>query len=438
MSEKCPYCLKEDIADGAQKCQHCGSWLREEKRADEFEAFRRDVRAEMAQGLEKHQAALSTDLEKHRSHIEKLLGRMQIFAGVIAAVAGAFAIYFTGVTKENITETTRRIEQDASNRVQNAADQAAHKAIESADESVRQHVRSAISERLDSEATQQLIERTIRESVNRSVAVEVDERIQDVRREVDERTEDARAQLDFATKKIDSVRDEAETALAAAQELQTETEQAVASVRGIEASFASAQVLDVSTNRSVLEFQTVRGSGKEGLDVLESLVADRINALTFNVGSNEYWAPIVWKYINVLTEEPQFQWVVLQSSEGRGALGFWDASQLAQALNPPFNQELIEVHGNDMFAIPSEDEIVKWRSFTDALNSGDLDSLSQVEGYHPVAAPVEAQWSNFSALSHMLEVGADQLPVIDAEGALVGFVDRSRLTTRMLVKVASE
>ncbi|WP_116132984.1 hypothetical protein [Tropicimonas sp. IMCC34043] len=437
MALQCPFCRQTDLADDALRCPHCGSWLDPDKQSDAFAAFSRDLRGEVERGLERQQQTLAADLDKHRAHIEKLLGRMQIFAGVIAAVAGGFAIYFTGITKENISQTTARIEQDASKQVQNAATAASLKAIAQADETVRQRVGEAIAERLASPEAQGLIERAIAESVSASVRHEVDRRLEGIQAEIDTRSAAARRELDAATAQIDAVKSAAADAVETARALQASTTAALAGVNQIESNFANARNLDLANDASVIDFQTISGSDKGGLDQLSDLAEARINALTFTLGSHDYWAPVAWKYLDTLDAVPQFEWVVLLAPDGVQALGYWPARQLAAALNPPENDEIAARLGNDPFAIPDDQEMPEWVRFTDMIGAGDLDGLSRIPGYRTITESAATDWTNFQALDRMLQLGVDQLPVLDDNGALIGFADRSRLTTQMLLEIAT-
>ncbi len=425
MAKACPYCRQGDIAEDAVKCQHCGSWLSEAKKLDEYEAFRVDIRKQVGD-----------DLEKHRALIEKLLTRMQIFAGVIAAVAGGFAVYFTGVTKENITQTSTRIEEAASAQVRNAADQATLKAIETVNESVRDRVAGAVRERLDDPATRKLIEDTLAASVTTSVKGEVGARIETIRAEVAGETDAARQTLAALTSEIEGVRDEALVALDKARNLTENTEAAVVAVSSVK-SFAAAEYSQYAApdaDAGGLDFQIIRASGKEGVDQLPELMDRRVNALTFELGSQAYWGPVVWKYVEWLGRNPQFQYVVLVDGS-EAAVGYWPVPVLAAALNPPANGELAGRNA-DLHDLPGEGEIGRWEEFAEAVNRGDFDALRALPGFRSMEGAVRSDWSNYQALDHMLQVGADSLPVVDGAGRLVGIADRSQLTTHMLLQIA--
>ena len=423
MARQCPYCRRSDLDDDALKCPHCASWLDPAKQTDEFQAYRRGLQAELAEALDRQQKILAADLQEHRAYTEKLLTRMQLFAGVIAAIAGGFAIYFTGVTKENITQTTARIEEDAQKKVENAAEQATLRATALADETVRQRVVAAIGEKLAAPETQAQIERGIGETLASAVRDEVEARVAPIQTEIDSRTAAARTALDAVSARIAAVA--------------TEAEATVQGVRQIEASFASARALDLGATSSVLDFTTVEGGGKEGLDRLPELVARGINALTFTLGQGGYWGPVVWKYLDRLDAVPQFQWVVLLAPDGHQAVGYWPARALAQALNPPDNARIAAGLGADPYALPDEQTIPEWTRFAEMVNRGDAGGLAQIPGFHAIDEAAAPDWTNFQALERMVGLALDQLPVVDAGGALVGFVDRSRLTTQMLLEVAA-
>ncbi len=429
MPQECPVCKQTDIADGALKCHHCLSWLDDTKSNDEFEAFRREMRTE-----------LSSDLDKHRASTKELLTRMQYFAGIIAVIAGGFAVYFTGVTRENITQTTNRIASAATTGVQQAANEASQQARMRVDEVITTRVTEVIAARLATPEVRTDIAAQVSAALDERVTVEVAERLDEVEALLKQEADSALAEAQTAVAEIRAVIDgqiaQADASLAAVEEqiaeLTARTQEALGGLAGIQSGLEQEVVGDIE---EISGFQIVQSDPKAEIERLADLVDQKINALSFRLG-DFYFGPVVWKYLDALTDLPEFRYVVLLDRDGR-AVGFWDARVLADALNPPDQTELSMSLAAQPDEVPATRDVPRWNAFGTMLANGLLERLESLDGYQPTTNAIPSNTSNFEALERLEALGAETLPVLDAEGTLVGFVEQSRLTTRMLLQIAN-
>lgn len=400
MPDTCPYCLQTDLPAGAQKCRACGSWLDPAREGDPHDAIRRAVRME-----------LRDDLKDHRSYLEGLLSQLKYVAALVVAAALAASVFFGIRTDQSISATASRIAAEAEAQIKTATADVT--------EVTRARVAEAVRQKLDAPETARLIEEVLAVTLAESVKVEVAERFAAVSAEVAAEVEASQAQLGAVVAEIEDLRQRSQAALA--------------SLQPIEASFGQAREQTVATSQSVLPVDPVRVEGKGDMSSLEALLREPVEALSFQLG-NYYYGPVVWAYVDRLRTLPEFRHVVVTDGLSGALVGFYDAARLAAALDPIDAADLRGPLAQG--SIPGEERVARWSEFAGWVQNGDVGALAALPSYVDPADAVRNDWPSVRALDHLERMGRDRLPVVDAAGLFVGVIDRSRLTTRVLLEIA--
>lgn len=79
------------------------------------------------------------------------------------------------------------------------------------------------------------------------------------------------------------------------------------------------------------------------------------------------------------------------------------------------------------------DWLAPWQVFVDAVESGDKAFLESIPDFVPGDAAVSSETSKKETLQRMAELGADWLPVVNADGRLVGAVERAEVTASIIL-----
>ncbi len=403
MTQQCPLCLQSDLADGALKCHHCGSWLDKTQKYSEYEAFRRDMRKE-----------LSEDLDKQRASLETLIKRMQSLAALIVIVVAGVSAYFGFRTDTSITETSSRIERQAGVEIEEAVADAKRQAVTEAE-------RVVLREMQQPEMQNRIAER-IEISLDRSVAVEVQKRVDALKDEVETEVVDAKQELDAAVAAFDVIK---------LQSGKLSEEFSVFNAR-----LETAQRKEVGALASLLPVEPVETSEKGGLWILDELIDRRINAVSYTLERQGYSGPAAWVYLTRLRRMPEFRYLVLLAPGEENVIGIYDADLLALALDPPDTRTRAEEAESYGWELPPPESVEDWSRFVEWVMSGAVEKLAALPSFQPVGAPVPLNATSLTALDMMERQGADILPVVDEGGRFVGVVERSRLTTRMLLEIA--
>jgi hypothetical protein len=424
MAITCPYCRETGLPEGAVKCRACGSWLDPSRESDAAEAFRRAIRSDV-----------QADLKEYRESLVGMLTQLKWFGGAIVALAVVATAYFGVRTDQSIADTAARIASEAEAQIKTAS-------AEIADQS-RTRMAAAIAERIEAPETAELIETTMRAALADKVAAEVDRRSEEISARVAGQIAGAQAELAAVLGEIDA--------------METRSKAALERLGSIETSFQEARAQTVETSRSVLPVEAVQIEGKGdvnhlrdlmeralpvepvrigtrgGVEQIAPLMRERIDTLSFQIG-NFYYGPVVWKYLDRLRLLEEFRFVVL-FDPGGGFLGLLDARQLAAALDPPDTAALSRDLGPGD-AIPDEAAVPGWNMFAQAVSDGDLAWLAALPSFAGAGDAVQSDWTSLRALDQMDRLRRDLLPVIGPDGGFQGVLDRSRLTTRVLLDLA--
>jgi len=74
-----------------------------------------------------------------------------------------------------------------------------------------------------------------------------------------------------------------------------------------------------------------------------------------------------------------------------------------------------------------------WTDFARAVIDGDAGWLAGLPSFAGISDAVQSDATSLAALDHMDRLRRDVLPVIGPDGQFQGVLDRSRLTTRVLL-----
>lgn len=400
MPMTCRYCLQDDLPDGALKCRHCGSWTNPDRAGDEIETFRRTLREE-----------LRNDLKDHRGFVEASLSQLKAVAAVIVAAGLAAAVFFGIRTDQSISDTAARIASDAEAQIRTAT--------ASVQTAAADRVTKAVEAHLAAPEMAALIETTLADAVSTTVTAEVTARFDAVSAEV-------AAQINASEDKLAALNPRLD-------ELDALSTKALARLKPIEASFGETKRQTVAGSQSILPIEPARVEGKGDPSEIEAMVTGGVNALSFTLGGG-YDGPVAWKYFDRLLSSPRFRYVVFL--DGGTFVGLVDARDLARALDPPDTGALHAELGRDPYALPIPDQVPGWSRFADDIGARRLDVVASLPSFVPASAAVRSDWTSISALDHMERSGLERLPVVAPDGTFAGVIERSRLTTRVLLELA--
>jgi hypothetical protein len=399
MPATCRFCLTGDLPDSALKCRACGSWLDPARDTQTVDTVRLTVREE-----------LRSDLKDHRAYLEGLLSQLKYVAALVVAAGLAATVYFGIRTDNSIADTAATIATTAEKQIEAATTDVTAAA--------RERVASAVREKMESRETAALIEAVIAESVK----AETGRRMAAVSADIDARVAAATVGLDVIGTEIAA--------------LKARSAKALAELAPVEESYSRARAQTVAGSQSVLPVDPVRVEEKGSLSSLDRLLQEPVGALGFTQG-HYYDGPVVWAYVDRLRQQPGFRDIVVSTPDDR-FFGMFDAAALAAALDPPgavaMRRELDR--GLAGAQLPSPDMVAGWSAFANAVNGGDLGFVAGLPGFVAADAAVGDGWTSLRALDQMERLGRDRLPVVDAGGRFVGVIERSRLTTRVLLEVA--
>lgn len=187
-----------------------------------------------------------------------------------------------------------------------------------------------------------------------------------------------------------------------------------------EAAFVEASQTAITKQITPLKLpvESIRMDPKRGVNEIPRLVRNKTEALFFELGYGGYYGPAIEEYLNRLSQYSFFKYIIIISSNGK-FVGMADAREL-----------------NSVFQTrtggPSSQEFAQW------VNREDIDSLTKLPGFVSAKNSINNELDKQAALEKMEELNIETLPVIDKQGKFVGIVDRSRLTSSLIIDVASK
>ena len=187
----------------------------------------------------------------------------------------------------------------------------------------------------------------------------------------------------------------------------------------IEAAFvqaAESEVEPLVAELSSLPVESIKVQPKSGVGNIEKLIREGSEALSFSLRYGGYDGRAVRRYLEDLTAQGSLEHLVITDEEGR-FFGMADAMRTAS---------LIRI--GDL----SPDEFAEW------LAKSDEDAIMKLPGFVPATSALTAETDKRMALETMQNLGVDKLPVVNSSGKLLGLVDRSRLSSSIIVDIADQ
>jgi hypothetical protein len=163
-----------------------------------------------------------------------------------------------------------------------------------------------------------------------------------------------------------------------------------------------------------LPVEDVPTGAKGPVAALDRLRDRGAEALTFVLGAGGYEGNAIRRYIEEL---PSLRHLELH--EANGALfGVLDAQRIRALLSGPRPQ-------------------FEYSAIADALNNSNRDLMAKLPSFLPANRALKATVDRKDALKSMDELRVEDLPVIEENGEVAGYVSRSRLTARILLDMAN-
>jgi CBS domain-containing protein len=171
---------------------------------------------------------------------------------------------------------------------------------------------------------------------------------------------------------------------------------------------------------AALPVESLEVALKAGTAEIPNLVRRQIPALEFILGTNYQVESITKDYLEALTPQPFFRFVVLAETNGK-LFGVIEARKLLSDLQNPASG-------------------LSFASFVQILNranSDDRAQLAKVSGFVPASAAVRRDDDKREVLERMEKLNADWLPVVKSGDQFDGIVERSRLTASLILDVTN-
>lgn len=180
----------------------------------------------------------------------------------------------------------------------------------------------------------------------------------------------------------------------------------------IEAQISSAPDSSVGDVTELLNTATKGGVGE-----IPRLIASKTNALTFSLGMGGYYGPVIEEYFDRLYGSSYLRYVIVNNADG-SLFGMYPAADLIAYLRAAGPDAYAELERNLNRADGSAQE---W--------------LTQLPGFVSAKSALTANVSKRDALQTMADLEAESLPVVDENQRFLGTVERSKLTTSLVLAV---
>lgn len=178
------------------------------------------------------------------------------------------------------------------------------------------------------------------------------------------------------------------------------------------------QVADTVTPAVDEVVQMLEMAGKGGVREIPRLIENRTQALVFRLGHGGYYGPAIQQYFEALYASSYLQYLVVVDQDGK-LFCLYDVLDLAVHFRTEGGR--------------GYDEFARWLNNP---NERTPESLRRLPGFIGKDQAVSRQISKRDALERMEEFGVDSLPVVDEQGGFGGMIDRSRLTSSLILEVA--
>ncbi len=181
-----------------------------------------------------------------------------------------------------------------------------------------------------------------------------------------------------------------------------------------------------------LPVTSIVNEGKSGTSQIPLRIQEKIQALDFTIGNNNYGSDAIRAYLTSLIPYDFFKYIIFLQSD-KTFFGMIEARTLVALLEDPQSG-------------------LTYESFAAAVNSGsdaDRAQLSQLSGFVPKTESVDPQTQKRQVLERMVRGSVDAqtqkrevlermwLPVVQADGRFQGVIDRTSLTASIVLDVTN-
>ncbi len=188
----------------------------------------------------------------------------------------------------------------------------------------------------------------------------------------------------------------------------------------IEAAFAEAAEAAITEQVEEIPIDGIVQGPKGGVGEIPWMIEKKVEALVFNIGHGGYYGPAIREYLMELTAFPFFKYLIINNEDGT-FFAMADARTLTALLRS--DQRSLQYNLGDV---------------ADWLNDSNRGDLERLPGFLSAEFASHKGDEKKDVLQRMEELGVEKLPVVDDEGRFVGMVDRSRLSTSLIVEVAAK
>jgi hypothetical protein len=188
----------------------------------------------------------------------------------------------------------------------------------------------------------------------------------------------------------------------------------------IEAAFAEAAEAAITEQVEEIPVDVVEMGAKGGVGEIPWLIERKVEALVLTLGHGGYYGPAIEEYLVELTAFPFLKYLVINNEDGT-FFGMVDARILAALIT------------SDQRSLP-----YNLRDMANWLNESDRGALEQLPGFLSAEFTTQKGDEKKAVLERMEDLGTEKLPVVDDGDRFVGMVDRSRLSTSLIVEVAAK
>ena len=178
------------------------------------------------------------------------------------------------------------------------------------------------------------------------------------------------------------------------------------------------QVADTATPAVDEVVQMLEMAGKGGVSEIPRLIENRTQALVFRLGHGGYYGPAIKQYFEALYASSYLKYLIVVDQNSK-LFCLYDVLDLAVHFR---------TEGEHAY-----DEFARWLNNPSERTP---DSLRRLPGFVGKDQAMLRDSSKRTALERMDVLGVNSLPVVDAEGNFAGMVERSRLTSSLILEVA--
>lgn len=189
----------------------------------------------------------------------------------------------------------------------------------------------------------------------------------------------------------------------------------------IESAFVEASNKEIEMQVSPLEGIPVRelqSDAKRSVSVIPQLIEKKTEALEFRLGHGGYYGPAIQEYFDQLSRRSLLKYIILKDQDN-AFFGMYKAEILLSYFD-------------------NNDQGYTTQNLANWLNRSNENQLSGLPGFISSDEALMQTSNKSEALSTMEEQGLDMLPVVNNEGQLQGIVERSRLTTSLILDVTKQ